>query len=354
MSRLYLVPVGDEWTADFERTVDSPHDLSGDHPIDELSDLNEARIWGTTSGERKRKFFEAMEPGDPLLFYNEGEFFATGRVGRSFENPEAGKWLWNNGGSRFIYTVKDFHRISIPRIELNMILGYSENYSPQGFQQISEKAMNRLLQQYTSIEDAFQDFRARSPDDGGNSGGALEDPEPESEDEDGEDDESEPREHTEIQWHLVQLGLQHNYDVYIAKNDQHREYDGQRLGDECVEELNLTGFSEAAMRIIEYVDVIWLDGDYIVKMFEVESTTSIYSGILRMTDFVVKVPNLSVDMYIAAPSDDEDKVRREMDRPTFQQVLNPTEHCSLQYVSFENIRKTHETVERAGPLQSVF
>ncbi|WP_132060272.1 hypothetical protein [Halorussus amylolyticus] len=352
MSRLYLVPVGEEWTQEFDRTVDSPHDLSGDHPIDELSNLDEARIWGTTSGERKRTFFEGMETGDPLLFYNQGEFFATGRVGHSFESPEAGKWLWNNSDSRFIYTVEDFHRISIPRIELNMILGYSEDYSPQGFQQISEKAMSRLLQQYTSIEDAFQDFRTRSPDvERESEGHTKQEPELELEE---EADETNVREHTEIQWYLIQLGLKHNYDVYVATNDQNQEYENERLGEGCIENLNLTGFSEAAMRIIEYVDVIWLNGDYIVKMFEVESTTSIYSGILRMTDFVVKVPNLSVDMYIVAPSDDEDKVRREMDRPTFQRVLEPAEHCSLQYVSFEDVRDTHETVERAGPLQNVF
>jgi hypothetical protein len=37
-------------------------------------------------------------------------------------------------------------------------------------------------------------------------------------------------------------------------------------------------------KIIRHVDVIWLEGDAIVAMFEVESTMSIYSGILRMTD----------------------------------------------------------------------
>lgn len=89
-------------------------------------------------------------------------------------------------------------------------------------------------------------------------------------------------------------------------------------------------------------------------MFEVESTTSIYSGILRMTDFMVKVPNIAVDMHIVAPEDDEDKVREEINRPTFQHVLGPAEHCSLRYLSFEEVRETHETVQRAGPLQQVF
>lgn len=347
MARLYLVPVGEDWISDFERTVDSPHDLSADHPIDELNDLEEARIWGATEGVQSQTYFEAMEPGDPLLFYNSGEYFATGRVKRTFESLDAGEWLWDSPESRFIFTVDDYQSISLPRSELNADLGYKENYVPRGFIQVSEDAMSQLLQEYTSIEEAFQDYRTRSSngeDEPGPTTGASTET----------GDEQDTREHTEIQWYLIQLGLKHNYDVYVAKNDQNREYEGQRLGDECVENLNLTGFSEAAMRIIEYVDVIWLDDDYIVKMFEVESTTSIFSGILRMTDFVVKVPNLSVDMYIAAPSDDEDQVRREMDRPTFQQVLEPAEHCSLQYVSFEDVRETHETVERAGPLQTVF
>jgi len=162
------------------------------------------------------------------------------------------------------------------------------------------------------------------------------------------------REHTEIQWYLIQLGLDHGYDVYVATNDQNLTYNGQPLGDDCVDDLNLTGFSDAAMRLIEYVDVVWLNGGYIEKMFEVESTTSIYSGILRMTDFVVKVPNLAVDMHIVAPQDDEEQVRRQMNRPTFQHVMNRAQHCSLQYLSFEEIRNKRNLVEQAGPLQAVF
>jgi hypothetical protein len=108
------------------------------------------------------------------------------------------------------------------------------------------------------------------------------------------------------------------------------------------------------MRLIEYVDVIWLNGDYIEKMFEVESTTSIFSGILRMTDFVVKVPNLAVEMHIVAPDADEEQVRRQIDRPTFQHVMGSAQHCSLQYLSFSDVREKRDVVDRAGPLQRVF
>ena len=208
---------------------------------------------------------------------------------------------------------------------------------------MSPDAVSSLLREYNSIEEAFQAFH--NGDDTGGTGGDEED------DDEADDD---PREQTEIQWLLIQLGLRHGYDVYVATNDKNRTYNGARLGDDCIDNLNLPGFSAAATRIIEYVDVIWLQDDFIVKLFEVESTTSIYSGILRMTDFMVKVPNIAVDIHIVAPPDDEDKVREEINRPTFQHVLTPNDHCTFQYLSFDDVRTTHETVEQAGPLQDVF
>jgi hypothetical protein len=43
-------------------------------------------------------------------------------------------------------------------------------------------------------------------------------------------------------------------------------------------------FDEATNRTIELIDVLWLQGNAIVAAFEIESTTSIYSGLLRMAD----------------------------------------------------------------------
>jgi hypothetical protein len=227
------------------------------------------------------------------------------------------------------------------------VLGYSPNYPLYGFSRASDDAISTLLQTYNSVEEAFQDLR-----DDGVSGDS---PDPDQTSERPEDEiEKEVREHTEIQWYLIQLGLEHGYDVYVATNDQNLTYEGQRLGKDCVDSLSLTGFSDAAMRLIEYVDVIWLNDDYIEKMFEVESTTSIYSGILRMTDFVVKVPNLAVDMHIVAPAEDEEQARRQMTRPTFQHVMDRAQHCSLSYLSFAEVRNKSELVEQAGPLQAVF
>jgi len=351
MTELFLSPVGDEWIDKFDQTVDSPLDVSADPP-EELEEFSQVRVWGTTEGkgEKKRTTFEAMTTGDAILFLHDGGFIASGRIGETFENPELGELIWGTSESRFVYTVTDYQTMSVPRQEVWDLLGYSENYPLYGFSRASDDAISSLLQTYNSVEEAFQALRNEDDD-----VAKTEDEDSLDTTDDAEDDETEQvREHTEIQWYLIQLGIDHGYDVYVATNDQNLTYNGQPLGEECVDDLNLTGFSDAAMRLIEYVDVVWLNGGYIEKMFEVESTTSIYSGILRMTDFVVKVPNLAVDMHIVAPQDDEEQVRRQMNRPTFQHVMNRAQHCSLQYLSFEEIRNKRDLVEQAGALQAVF
>ena len=55
-----------------------------------------------------------------------------------------------------------------------------------------------------------------------------------------------------------------------------------------------------------------------VAAFEVEHTTSVYSGLLRMSDLAALSPNLNFPLYIVAPEDRMNKVRRELSRPTYQ------------------------------------
>jgi len=214
------------------------------------------------------------------------------------------------------------------------------------FNRPAESAISNLLQSFNSIEEAFQELQSETL--GEDTGIKSEKSPPKTE------RVEDIRTHTEIQALIIELGHQHGYDVYVAKNDQSLTYQGRELGEECVDTLNLTGFSDSVLDIIEYVDVIWLENDYIVQMFEVESTIKIYSGILRMTDFVVKVPNLAVKMNIVASEGDEQKVRREMNRPTFKQIMKKSAHISLNYISFKEVREKKAAVDDAGPLQTIF
>lgn len=92
--------------------------------------------------------------------------------------------------------------------------------------------------------------------------------------------------HTVLQGWLRDLGRKLGYQVWIASNDRSRPFEGGKLGDGCLERLpvGLGALPEADS--IRFIDVLWLDrdGQEIAAAFEVEHTTSIYSGILRLHD----------------------------------------------------------------------
>jgi len=125
--------------------------------------------------------------------------------------------------------------------------------------------------------------------------------------------------HTHVQWLLATVGRKLGCRVWIAANDRHREWNGETLGDLSVRRLPSLGLDPDAQRIVSLIDVVWLKGaNQVAAAFEVEHTTSVYSGLLRMADLSALSPNLNFPLYIVAPHDRIEKVRRELSRPTFQ------------------------------------
>src|SRR6266567_195186 len=149
----------------------------------------------------------------------------------------------------------------------------------------------------------------------------------------------EPSAHTSVQYDLLRLGAAMGFDVWVAKNDRKRKANGTFLGSisRMLEELP-TQFAPAAQQIIEFIDVLWLDKKTIAAAFEVEHTTSIYSGLLRMSDLLALVPNLNIKLYLVAPDERRNKVETEVLRPTFSILSTPLKKV-CRYISFELLKK---------------
>lgn len=124
--------------------------------------------------------------------------------------------------------------------------------------------------------------------------------------------------HSEIQFELLRLGAELGLDIWVARNDRSRKWNGIVLGTlpRMIDQLP-TQFNEATTRTIELIDVLWLSGNSIVAAFEVECTTSIYSGLLRMSDLLALQPNLDINLFLVAPDERREKVEQELLRPTF-------------------------------------
>jgi type II restriction enzyme len=107
--------------------------------------------------------------------------------------------------------------------------------------------------------------------------------------------------------------------VWVAANDHGRRWRGERLGDLSVERLPPLALDPDSQRLVELVDVVWLRGaSQIAAAFEVERSTSVHSGLLRMADLAALAPNLAVPLYVVAPAARLDKVRRELRRPAMR------------------------------------
>ena len=144
--------------------------------------------------------------------------------------------------------------------------------------------------------------------------------------------------HTEIQFVLLRLGVSMGFSVWAARNDRNRGYKGKPFSEhfQLLDSLPLS-FDEATTRTVEFIDVLWLKGNAIIAAFEVESTTSVYSGLLRMSDLVAMQPNLNMPLYLVAPDERRDKVFVEVNRPTFSRLSPPLADV-CRFISFSSLQ----------------
>lgn len=127
-----------------------------------------------------------------------------------------------------------------------------------------------------------------------------------------------PRQSYRIQAALAHIGAKLGFRIWVPRNDRQNilalipaDKRGLFLG-----ELPLN-YDDVTIKTIEQIDVIWLKNRSMARAFEVEHTTAIYSGLLRMADLLALQPNMDIRLHIAAPADRREKVRQEILRPTF-------------------------------------
>ncbi len=157
---------------------------------------------------------------------------------------------------------------------------------------------------------------------------------------------AEERLHTKVQHQLCELGRALGYDTLVARNDRSAVYQGSPLGFRCLEKLPNLGLPADVHSTAELIDVLWLyKGEAkIACAFEVEKSTSIYSGILRLTDMALSLPGKEDHLYLVAPSKREKEIIDQLKRPMFQRP----DEFSIGYILFEELDKHFESLCKLG------
>lgn len=151
--------------------------------------------------------------------------------------------------------------------------------------------------------------------------------------------------HTNIQGIIRDIGLALGHEVWVATNDRNRPYKNGRLYEGCLEKLPETLKNKSHFDLISLIDVLWLEKDQIVAAFEVEHSTSIYSGLLRMLDLANSEMGENLKgIYLVAPDKRELEVQAQVARPSFQMIKN----LNVRYLRYSHLDSHKESIMKFG------
>ncbi len=152
-------------------------------------------------------------------------------------------------------------------------------------------------------------------------------------------EEKEVRESIKIQALLALIGEKMGFKIWLPRNDRNLVLqEWKQEGDALLNTLPLN-YDVVTIKTIEQIDVLWLKRRSIIRAFEIEHTTSIYSGILRMADLLALQPNMDIKLHIVAPEERKEKVFSEIQRPVFSLLEKGALSQYCTYLSYDSIRE---------------
>lgn len=153
--------------------------------------------------------------------------------------------------------------------------------------------------------------------------------------------------HTEVQGWLRDLGKALGFSVWVAANDRSRAYGDGQLSDGCLGTLPTALANSPGADAVRLIDVIWLDAEAnnAIAAFEVEHTTSIYSGIVRLLDLAYGSELKTCQgLFLVAPDGRENDVRQQLRRPAFSKI----EELNFRYLPYGELQNQRDAIARFG------
>jgi type II restriction enzyme len=141
--------------------------------------------------------------------------------------------------------------------------------------------------------------------------------------------------HTEMQYHLLKIGSSLGFDVICAINDKSKNHRGGNFSFLCLNRFPEIKTDSDTQATIKLIDVLWFQKgtSTIIGAFEVEKSTSIYSGILRLSDLYFSIANGTEVFYIVIPDSREKDVRFQLMRPSIK-----NSKINIKYILFSELR----------------
>lgn len=159
------------------------------------------------------------------------------------------------------------------------------------------------------------------------------------------DEQHEENLHTEMQFHLLKVGKALGYDPITAGNDRSKCYGEINFSFISLGQFPTLSIDKETLSTIQLIDVIWFERgtNKVVCAFEVEKSTSIYSGILRLSDLAFSLPDHSSSLFIIIPDKREKDVVLQLNRPSIKKS-----QVQIKYILFSDLREHCDALCKFG------
>lgn len=151
--------------------------------------------------------------------------------------------------------------------------------------------------------------------------------------------------HTEMQYHLLKIGNALGYDIFPASNDRSKMYKGNSFSFMCPQPFPQLSLDRETLTTVKLIDVLWFEKgtNNVIAAFEVEKSTSIYSGILRLTDLSYSIADGDEVFYLIVPDKREKDVTLQLSRPAIKKIST-----SIKYILFSELRQHCDALCKFG------
>jgi hypothetical protein len=153
--------------------------------------------------------------------------------------------------------------------------------------------------------------------------------------------------HYDLQAKLVLIGNYLGYRTFVPVPDKGKNTFFGSLGDLCSEdslpEGSIPGLS---LDTVKFVDVIWFDDEgYPTHAFEVEHTTDITKGLLRL----YQLHKLRIKMFIISEEDNKRKFKREVSKSPFSAIKK-----EFIFKNYDELDEFFQLVKEFSQMQEKF
>ena len=151
--------------------------------------------------------------------------------------------------------------------------------------------------------------------------------------------------HTEMQYHLLKIGKALGYDVIPASNDKSKCYNSNNFSFPSLQQFPQIDLDKETLNTVKLIDVLWFEKgtNNVIAAFEVEKSTSIYSGILRLTDLSYTIADGDEVFYLIVPDKRERDVTLQLSRPAIKNI-----RASIKYILFSELRQHCDALCKFG------